>query len=318
MAEDNKFILEFEKPLDNLNQKIDELRKLTAGDEIDLGDEIKKLEERSQKLREKIYANLTPTQIVQIARHPERPTTLDYIEAIFDDWIELKGDRSFRDDPALVGGFAKLNGHSVVVIGHQKGRTTKLRLFRNFGMANPEGYRKALRLMRQAQKFNKPIVCLIDTPGAYPGIGAEERGQAEAIAVNLREMMKLTVPIICVITGEGASGGALGIGVGNRVAMFEYSWYGVISPEGCASILWKDATKASLAAQTMRITAGELKKLGVVDEIIPEPVGGAHQDLGESSKQLKKFLSKQLEELTKLTPTQIQEDRFNKFRGSTY
>jgi acetyl-CoA carboxylase carboxyl transferase subunit alpha len=312
--EEKTVALEFEKPLEEINQKISELRRLSEQSGIDLKDEIKKMEERSKLLKIKIYSELTPSQIVQIARHPNRPTTLDYIDQIFEEWLELKGDRHFGDDPAMIGGFGLLNGQGVVIIGQQKGRTTKMRLFRNFGMAQPEGYRKALRLMRQAEKFGKPSICFIDTPGAYPGIGAEERGQAEAIAVNLREMIKLTVPVICIITGEGASGGALGIGVGNKVAMLKYSWYGVISPEGCASILWKDSTKSSVAAETMRITADNLLKLGVIDEIINEPVGGAHNNLAETAGYVKDFIVKTLGEYQKLAPQKIQEERFMKFR----
>ncbi|MBI5399579.1 acetyl-CoA carboxylase carboxyltransferase subunit alpha [Candidatus Saganbacteria bacterium] len=260
------------------------------------------------------FNNLTPLQIVQIARQIQRPTTLDYINCIFTDFVELHGDRNFGDDPALVAGLAKLDGCSVAVMGHQKGKSTKENLARNFGMANPEGYRKALRIMRIAERNHKPIISLIDTPGAYCGIGAEERGQAEAIAKNLREMTELTIPFVTVITGEGGSGGALGIGMGNRVLMLEYSIYSVISPEGCASILFRDAKRANDAALAMKITAPDLLKLGVIDEIIKEPPGGAHNDVQQSASNIKSAIIKHLGPLLSLSQRELIADRYNKFR----
>ncbi|MEK7376250.1 MAG: acetyl-CoA carboxylase carboxyltransferase subunit alpha, partial [Candidatus Margulisiibacteriota bacterium] len=293
----NRFLLEFEKPIASLYKKIDELKKIGKGGAMDLNNETAALEKRIEALRLEIFSNLTPIQVVSVARHMQRPTTLDYVGEIFDDFVELHGDRNFGDDRALVGGFAVLGGRHVMVMGQQKGKATKENIYRNFGMAHPEGYRKALRLMKMAEKFNNPIITLIDTPGAYPGIGAEERGQAEAIARNLREMTLLKVPMISVITGEGGSGGALGIGMGNRVLMFEYSIYSVISPEGCAAILFKDAARSAEAAQNFKLTAKDLLGLKVIDGIIKEPLGGAHNDLKVAAANLKEALTKNLDEL---------------------
>jgi len=312
--EDMGVLLDFEKPLIELYKKIDDLKKLSRSGKIDLDEEIKAIEERIMRQKKDIFSNLSPLQIVQVARHIKRPTTLDYINYMFADFIELHGDRLFADDPAIVGGFAKFDGRHVLVLGHQKGSSTKENIERNFGMANPEGYRKALRLMELAERFNRPIIVLIDTSGAYPGIGAEERGQAEAIARNLREMSHIGVPIICVITGEGGSGGALGIGVGNRVLMFEFAIYSVISPEGCASILFRDAKKANIAAERQRITAKDLLEMHIIDDIIKEPVGGAHVDPEKAAGLLKTAIKKHLDELSKLTREQLIEDRYKEFR----
>jgi acetyl-CoA carboxylase carboxyl transferase subunit alpha len=314
MAEPVKNLMDFERPLSELYRKISELKKLSEAEKIDLSQEIEMLEKRIEHMRRDIFAGLSPIQIVQIARHMQRPTTLDLIKLIFGDFVELHGDRYFGDDPAMVGGLVKLDDKKVVIIGHQKGKTTKENIARNFGMANPEGYRKALRLMKFAERFKKPIITFIDTPGAYPGIGAEERGQAEAIARNLREMAALLVPFIAVITGEGGSGGALGIGVGNRVLMLEYSIYSVISPEGCASILFRDAKRAPEAAKAMKITAKDLLELHVIDEIIREPVGGAHNNYELAAKNIKAALIRHLGDLQKLSPTELIEDRVGKFR----
>lgn len=270
--------LDFEQPISELESKIEELRFVQDDSALDISEEIKRLSKKSQKLTEDIYAKLSAWQISQVARHPQRPYTLDYISGLFTDFHELHGDRGFADDPAIVGGLARFNGEPVMVIGHQKGRDVKERQYRNFGMPRPEGYRKALRLMRMAEKFQVPILTFIDTPGAYPGIGAEERGQSEAIARNLYVMAELKTPIICTIIGEGGSGGALAIGVGDRTLILQYSTYSVISPEGCASILWKSADKASVAAETLGITAERLLSLELVDKIVPEPLGGAHRD----------------------------------------
>lgn len=286
--------LEFERPLAALEAKIEELRMAGMGAGTDLSGEIKRLEEKSRELSLKICQNLQPWDIVQIARHPDRPHTLDYIEALFDEFDELKGDRHFADDQAIIGGIAKLEGRPVIVIGQEKGRKTKEKIIRNFGMAHPEGYRKALRLMHLAEKFNLPILTFIDTAGAYPGIGAEERNQSEAIARNLFEMSTLKTPIIATVIGEGGSGGALAIGVADHIFMLQYSVYSVISPEGCASILWKSATKAPEAAEAMGMTADKIKVLGLIDEIIPEPLGGAHRDSAEMNKRLKQALVHQL------------------------
>ena len=311
---DPKYLLNFEKPIMDLYKKIDEVKKLAKSGDLDMNEETAAMEERIELLRREIFSNLTPNQIVSISRHMMRPTTLDYIGQIFEDFIELHGDRYFGDDTAIVGGFAKFEEIYLMIIGHQKGKTTKENIFRNFGMANPEGYRKALRLMKMAEKFNRPVVTFVDTTGAYPGIGAEERGQAEAIARNLREMMSLTVPIIVVVTGEGGSGGALGIGVGNRVLMLEYSTYSVISPEGCASILFRDAKRAPEAAENMKITAKDLLGLEVIDEIIDEPLGGAHQDCPATAVNIKLALKRHLAELMKLSSSEILKDRYEKFR----
>ena len=313
--EKNKMILlDFEKPLLELYKKSEELKKVSAAGKMDMQEEIRLLEKRVETMRREIFSKLTPIQIVQVARHMQRPTTLDFIDLMFEDFIELHGDRNFADDPALIAGFAKFNGRSVVVMGHQKGKTTKENIVRNFGMANPEGYRKALRIMRIAERHEKPILSFINTPGAYPGIGAEERGQAEAIAKNLREMAELTVPFIAVITGEGGSGGALGIGMGNRVLMLEFSIYSVISPEGCASILFRDAARANEAAVAMKITAKDLLALGVIDEIIKEPVGGAHHDPELTASHIKSAIIKHLEPLLSLSHRELIADRYNKYR----
>jgi acetyl-CoA carboxylase carboxyl transferase subunit alpha len=315
MAENQKkYLLEFEKPLEELYQKIEELNKLSKSGKINLNEEIKMLEKRIENSRRDIFSNLSPLQIVQVSRHNMRPTTLTYINHIFNDFVELHGDRCFADDKAMVGGIASLDGNSCVVIGTQKGNSTKENLERNFGMAHPEGYRKALRLMHFAEMFRKPIISFVDTPGAYPGIQAEERGQAEAIARNLREMTELTVPFISIITGEGGSGGALGIGMGNRVLILEYATYSVITPEGCASILWRDAKKANEAAMAMKITAKDLEKLGIIDEIIKEPIGGAHNNPEQASLIIKKSIINNLKQLSHLSPREILADRYNKYR----
>jgi acetyl-CoA carboxylase carboxyl transferase subunit alpha len=306
------FTLEFEKPIVELEKKIQELKDYSANKNIGVDDEIHRLEEKVGQLKREIFSKLTRWQRVQVARHPKRPYTLDYIERIFTDFVECHGDRAFQDDPAIITGIAKLNGQGVVIVGHQKGRDTKQKLYRNFGMPHPEGYRKAMRLMQLAAKFNKPIISLVDTPGAYPGIGAEERGQAEAIARNLREMSRLPVPIIIVIIGEGASGGALGIGVGDRILMLENTWYSVISPEGCAAILWRDSSKADLAAEAMKVAPKDLLEMKVIDEIIPEPAGGAHTDYDSAARLLKERILRHLKELHLLTTKQLLEQRLEK------
>lgn len=317
MAEKNlniKNLLEFEKPLLELFKKIEELNKMSESSKLDMSEEIKMIKKRIETLRREIFSKLSPIQIVQIARHIMRPTTLDYIKLICEDFVEIHGDRNFSDDPALVSGLAKINGQPLVVIGHQKGHNTKELIFRNFGMANPEGYRKALRLMRLAMRYKRPILSLIDTPGAYPGIGAEERGQAEAIAKNLRAMAELTVPFVAIITGEGGSGGALGIGMGNRVLMLEFSIYSVISPEGCASILFRDASRAPQAARASKITSRDLLELDVIDEIIKEPAGGTHNDYEASARNIKTAALKHFKELSKLSPRELIADRYRKYR----
>lgn len=306
-----KTVLDFEKPVFELEQKIQEMRKYEGN--IDISGEINRLEKKVEQLRESVYSNLTRWQRVQIARHPERPYTLDYIERIMDDFVELHGDRRFGDDKALVGGFARLEERSVMVIGQQKGRDTKSNVYRNFGMMNPEGYRKALRLMKLAEKFNRPVVTMLDTPGAFPGIEAEERGQAEAIARNLFEMSKLKVPILVVIIGEGASGGALGIGVGDRILMMENAWYSVISPESCSSILWRSWDYKEQAAEALRLTAPDLVEQKIVDRIIKEPLGGAHRNPQEASMILKDVLIEELKLLAKQKPEKLQERRIQKF-----
>lgn len=307
--------LPFEKPLAELQMKIEELRKFTEEKQIDLSDEIKKLEEKARTLAEEIYGNLTPWQRVQMARHPDRPTTLDLIQHLCTDFIELHGDRAFGDDPAIVGGVGRFNGIPVTVIGHQKGKDTKENIARNFGMPHPEGYRKALRLMQQADKFKRPIICFINTQGAYPGKAAEERGQSEAIARNLREMASFGVPIISVVIGEGGSGGALALGVGNRILMMENSIYSVISPEGAAALLWKDAGQAQRAAESLKITAQDLNELGIIDEIIKEPLGGAHRNYDLAIEEIRKSLERHLAELRSMTPEQLIEDRYQKFKA---
>jgi acetyl-CoA carboxylase carboxyl transferase subunit alpha len=289
--------LDFEQPIAELEAKIEELRFVQDDSALDISEEIKRLSKKSQKLTEDIYGKLSAWQISQVARHPQRPYTLDYINGLFTDFQELHGDRGFADDPAIVGGIARFNGDPVMIIGHQKGRDIKERQYRNFGMPRPEGYRKALRLMRLAEKFQIPILTFIDTPGAYPGIGAEERGQSEAIARNLYVMSELKTPIICTVIGEGGSGGALAIGVGDRALILQYSTYSVISPEGCASILWKSADKAPQAAETLGITAERLLSLELVDRIVPEPLGGAHRDWDDMFTQLRKVLAETLAEV---------------------
>ena len=293
---DLKF-LDFEQPIADLQAKIAELRRVELDNDINISDAVKQLEQKSQALTESIFASLTDWQISQLSRHPGRPYTLDYIAQIFTDFEELHGDRAYADDPAIVCGLARLQGIPVMVIGHQKGRDTKEKIYRNFGMPRPEGYRKALRLMKMAERFKLPIICLIDTPGAYPGIGAEERGQSEAIARNLFEMAQLKTPIICTIIGEGGSGGALAIGVGDRLIMLEYSTYSVISPEGCASILWKSADKSQLAAEAMGITSDRVREQGLLDEVVREPLGGAHRDFHLTALNLQSVLVRHLEEL---------------------
>ena len=305
--------LDFEQQIGDLEAKIEELRLLGTDSEINISEEITRLQKKSDELTKSVFKKLNAWQIVQLARHPRRPYSLDYIEHIFTDFDELHGDRTFADDRAIVGGLARLNNQPVMVIGQQKGRDTKEKVLRNFGMAHPEGYRKALRLMQLAEKFTLPIITLIDTPGAYPGVGAEERGQSEAIARNLLEMSKLKVPVICVIIGEGCSGGALGIGVGDRVLMLQYAYYATISPEGCATILWKDVNKAAEAADIMGLTADKLYQLGLVDEIVPEPLGGAHRDKLSMAQILKLALMDNLEKLKQKTTNQLLNDRYEKF-----
>jgi len=305
--------LEFERPLVELEQRIDELRSFADSQNIDVARELKRLESKAEGLRQEIYGKLSRWQITQIARHPKRPFTLDYINHLGIDFMELHGDRRFGDDPAIVGGIGFWAGRKVVVIGHQKGRDTKENIGRNFGMAQPEGYRKSLRLMQLAERFNRPIITFVDTPGAYPGVGAEERGQAEAIARNLMEMARLPVPIIVCVIGEGGSGGALGIAVGDRVLMMQYSIYSVISPEGCASILWRDAAKASQAAEAMKVTASDLMELGVIDEIITEPIGGAHRDPERAARTLEEAIARHLTELEALPGAELVDRRLDKF-----
>ncbi len=307
--------LEFEKPIVNLERQLAELRDRAADSDIDMNGEIKRIEDKLAKTKLDIYRNLSSWQRVQIARHTQRPYMLDYVEHSFEDFLELHGDRHIGDDEAMPGGFAYLEGRRVVVLGHQKGRDTKENLRRNFGSAHPEGYRKAMRLMKMAEKFNAPIVTLIDTPGAYPGIGAEERNIAEAIAFNLREMMTLSVPIVAVVIGEGGSGGALGIGVADRVLMMENAYYSVISPEGCAAILWKDRKYATEAAEALKLSAADLQGLEIVDEVIPEPLGGAHQDHIGSAASLKKAVRKNLMDLREFDSETLLENRYQKFRS---
>ena len=308
----NPNYLDFEQPIADLEAKIKELRYVGDDSEINLGDEITKLEEKSKALTKSIFNKLNAWQTSKLARHPMRPYTFDYIERIFTDFQELHGDRAFADDQALVGGLARLDGRSVMVIGHQKGRDTTENIRRNFGMPKPEGYRKALRLMKLAERFRIPVITFIDTPGAYPGIGAEERNQSEAIARNLFEMADLKTPIICTVIGEGGSGGALAIGVGDRVMMLEYSTYSVISPEGCASILWKSADKASVAAEAMGITAKSLKEAGLIDHIIPEPLGSAHRDVDEAARNMKQALIEGLEKFENMDTDKLLEQRYKR------
>ena len=305
--------LDFEQPIEELNQKIEALRMVGSDNEVNLSEEIARLEAKCSELTANVFANLEPWQIAQMARHPLRPQTTDYIERIFTDFQELHGDRSHSSAPAIIGGMARLNGEPVMVLGHQKGKRTKEKVYRNFGMARPEEYRKALRLMRMAEKFKLPIFTFIDTAGAYPGIGAEERNQSEAIARNLFAMSRLKTPIICTVTGEAGSGGALAIGVGDRILMLQFGIYSVISPEGCASILWKDAAKASEAARAMGITANRILENKLVDVVIPEPLGGAHRDIDEMANRLKRVLTSELQALKKVSLDKLIELRYNKF-----
>ena len=307
--------MDFEKPIVELEKKIDELKNFISDKKIDISSEVSRLEEKLQHLKKDTYDNLTAWQKVQLARHPQRPYTLDYINMIMSDFIELHGDRAFADDKAIVCGLAKFENRKVALIGHQKGRDTKENLKRNFGCAHPEGYRKALRIMRLAEEFGLPIVIFIDTPGAYPGIGAEERGQSQAIALNLREMARINVPIIAVVIGEGGSGGALGIGIADRVCVLENAYYSVISPEGCAAILWKDGAKAPEAAEVLKLTAQDLLKRGIIDEIIPEPLGGAHRDPPKMAEFLKASIKKNLNELNTLDKDELLKSRYRKFRN---
>ena len=304
--------LEFEQPIAELEAKIEELRHVGNSKEINIGEEITRLQAKCRTLTEQIFSSLNAWQISQLARHPQRPYTLDYIERIFTDFEELHGDRRYADDAAIVGGLARIDGRPVVVIGHQKGRDTKEKVKRNFGMPRPEGYRKALRLMGLAERFKLPVITLIDTPGAYPGVGAEERGQSEAIAVSLRVMSRLRAPIICTVIGEGGSGGALAIGVGDHVIMLQYSTYSVISPEGCASILWKSATKAADAAEAMGITSERLKRLGLIDQIITEPLGGAHRDVDGVAQPLKQAMIANLDRLQDLSDAELLQQRYQR------
>lgn len=306
--------LEFEKPIADLEKKIEELTLFTSSGNIDLEEEILKLHKKADQLRAEIYSRLTPWQKAQISRHPNRPYTLDYIEAMLTDFTEMHGDRGFADDPAIVCGMARLDGMPIVVIGHQKGRTTKEKISRNFGMPNPEGYRKALRAMRFAEKFKKPLITFIDTPGAYPGIGAEERGQGESIARNLYVMSGLTVPIVATVIGEGGSGGALALGVADRVLMLEHATYSVISPEGCAAILWNNGSKAYEAADLLKITAQDLFQMQVIDEMIEEPIGGAHRDPRRAAELLKEAITRNLSEIKDLSPAELVRLRYEKFR----
>ena len=307
--------LEFERDIVELRKQIDGLLESAEDKGIDVSDEVRILGRKLEVLKEEIFRNLTPLEQVQVARHPQRPYTLDYVDRVFTDWIELFGDRAYRDDGAVVGGWARLNGDSVMLIGHQKGRDMKENLWRNFGSPHPEGYRKALRLMKLAEKFRRPVITFIDTPGAYPGVGAEERGQAEAIARNLREMARLRVPIISLVIGEGGSGGALALGVTNRILMLEHSIYSVISPEGCAAILWRTADEREKAARALKLTSHELFKRGIADEVIPEPPGGAHSDWDAAARQVKSALLKHFDELKGLDPETLVRDRQAKFEA---
>ncbi len=310
----NRMGLDFERPVIELERKIEELRKFSSGEKMDLSEEIKKLEDKLDKVKKEVYENLTPWQRVQLARHPKRPYTMDYIAMMMTDFVELHGDRFYGDDKAMITGFAKIDGNKICVVGHQKGRDTKENLERNFGSAHPEGYRKAMRVMKLAEKFKIPVVCFVDTPGAYPGIGAEERGQAGAIASNLMEMAVLQVPIIITVIGEGGSGGALGIGVGDKICVLENAYYSVISPEGCAAILWKDRTKAPDAAEVLKLTAHDLYEMKLIDDIVKEPLGGAHRDPAATAANVKKKVSKYLAELGKVNVKELLDIRYEKFR----
>lgn len=305
--------LEFEKPIAELEEKLADMKQLAESSNVDVGSAILSLEEKIKLLKEETFSNLTRWQKVQMSRHPDRPYTLDYIYEITDEFVELHGDRGFGDDKAMVGGFGMVGNQSMMFIGQQKGRNTKQRQIRNFGMANPEGYRKALRLMKLAEKFNKPIVTFIDTPGAFPGIEAEERGQGEAIARNLKEMFMLKVPVICIIIGEGASGGALGIGIGDSVLMLENTWYSVISPESCSSILWRSWEYKEQAAEALKLTAKDMLKFKLIDGIIKEPLGGAHTDMKGAAKEIKKVILQNIKEINKLTTEKMIDKRINKF-----
>jgi acetyl-CoA carboxylase carboxyl transferase subunit alpha len=306
-----KMILDFEKPILELEKKVEEMRRYA--DNPDIAQEIARIEKRVRQLQQSVYTGLTRWQKVQMARHADRPYTLDYIQLMTTDFVELHGDRAFKDDKAIVGGLAKIGDVSVMIMGHQKGRDTKSNLYRNFGMPNPEGYRKALRMMKLAEKFGRPVVTLLDTPGAFPGLEAEERGQAEAIARNLFEMARLKVPIIVVIIGEGASGGALGMGIGDRILMLEYAWYSVISPESCSSILWRSWEYKEQAAEALQLTAPDLKKQGIIDAIVPEPLGGAHRDHQQMATILKETLLQELKVLRKVKPDKLVDRRIEKF-----
>lgn len=307
-------VLDFEKPIIEIQNKIDELKQMSETSGMDLDSQIESFEKQAEDYKKELYSKLKPSQKLQIARHPERPKFLDYVNLMCEDFVELHGDREGMDDRAIIGGLAKINGKPVMIIGIQKGKSTKENLEYNFGMPQPQGYRKALRLFRHANKFHIPIVTLVDTPGAYPGIMAEETGQGAAIAMNLREMSKLSVPIVSIITGEGCSGGALGLAVSDRVMMFEHAYYTVISPEGCASILWRDSAMYAEAAEALKITSKDLLKLGIIDEEIPEPLGGAHNDYEKVASAMKSSILKALEELSKLSPDKLREERYNKFR----
>jgi acetyl-CoA carboxylase carboxyl transferase subunit alpha len=307
--------LDFEKPIRELERKIDELKELANGGMVDFGDEIKKLERKAKRLQVEIFSDLTPWQIVQLSRHPDRPYFLDYAQLLFTDFVELHGDRRFGEDPSLVAGFARFDGEPVMVIGHQKGRNTNENILRNFGMPRPEGYRKAARLMQVAARFNRPILTFVDTPGAYPGIGAEERGQAQAIAESIEVMAALPVPVIVTIIGEGGSGGALAIGVGNRMLMLQYGYYSVISPEACSSILFREPTKAPKAAEALKMSADDLRGFGVIDDIVPEAIGGAHRDHARTAENLGRALRQQLGQLRSLTPEELVDDRYRRFRN---
>ncbi len=309
----DRMILEFERPIIDLEKKISELRGLST-ESVDFSSEIRKLEQKARKLQKEVFAELSAQQKVQLARHPARPYLMDYVGLLTDDFVELHGDRSFRDDPAIIGGIAQFDEWEVLVLGHQKGRNTKENMHRNFGMARPEGYRKATRLMRLASRFKRPILCFIDTPGAYPGLGAEERGQAEAIAKALQVMSSLECPMISVVIGEGGSGGALALGVTDRILMLEYSIYSVISPEGCASILWRDPSKIGEAAMQLKLTAPDLVNLGICDEIVPEAPGGAHRSPALTAAKLRLAIKKHLKELTELPTAELIERRYQKFR----
>src|SRR5690554_3268422 len=306
--------MEFERPLLELERQIKEIEIFAAEKDIDMSEEVSRLQQKKEALREKIYRELTPWQKVQIARHPHRPTFLEFVEMIFSDFLELHGDRLYRDDPAMIGGIAYLEGIPVTVVGQQKGRDTKENIYRNFGMPHPEGYRKALRLMKQASKFKRPVVSMIDVVGAYPGIEAEERGQGEAVARSIMEMAALETPVIVIITGEGGSGGALGIGMGDRILMLEHAYYSVISPEGCASILWKNAAEAPRAVEALRVTAEDLRKFQIIDEIIPELLGGAHRDPNKTAEAVKEALVRNLTSLMEISPERLKTERYDKYR----